>query len=113
MPADLVLARELKSLQDEAVATQRDRQAQARPSRTADLTSAGETPMAQRTPAEPPLAPDETAEELAVRDQLRDLVDQVTQFFQNTENNIATHPAESVIAALLVGILIGRVLGRG
>ncbi len=58
-------------------------------------------------------APEEAAEEGALRDQLGELVDQVTQFFEDAEKNIAAHPAESVIAALLLGILIGRLLGRG
>jgi len=36
----------------------------------------------------------------------------VKNFFAETEKNISAHPAQSVIGALLVGILIGHLLGR-
>jgi signal transduction protein with GAF and PtsI domain len=114
MPADPVLAGELKSLQEEIAATQSDRREEAvRRTAAADGIGAAEMPSVQPTPAVSDIARDETGEELAMRNQLREFVDQVTQFFQDAEANIAAHPAESVIAALLVGILIGRLLGRG
>jgi ElaB/YqjD/DUF883 family membrane-anchored ribosome-binding protein len=37
---------------------------------------------------------------------------EATSFFDEAEKNIAAHPTESVVGALLVGILIGRLLGR-
>ncbi len=39
-----------------------------------------------------------------------ELVDEVTTFFEEAEKNIAAHPAESVVGALLVGALIGLYL---
>jgi hypothetical protein len=99
MAADLVVSSELKSLQDELLSTQRERAA-ALPAQ----------------PATPPLAPaesaNEAAEESELRNQLRDLVSEVTGFFEEAEKGIATHPVQSVIGALLAGILIGRLLGR-
>ncbi len=62
-------------------------------------------------PATPP-PPKETAEEGELRDQLRELVNEATAFFEEAEKNIAAHPTESVVGALLVGVLIGRLLGR-
>jgi len=53
----------------------------------------------------------ERADERELRDQLRELVDEVTSFFAEAEKNISAHPTQSVIGALLVGILIGRLLG--
>ena len=108
MPADPVLARELKSLQEEVTAAQRQHQ-------TAALATpaGGGTSTAAPTAAIDSGTPETIADELAVRDQLAELVQQVTDFFQDAEKNIAAHPAESVIGALLLGILIGRVLGRG
>jgi ElaB/YqjD/DUF883 family membrane-anchored ribosome-binding protein len=98
MGADAVVSRELRSLQDELLTSQRER-ATAEPSTTAS---------ASATPA-PPV---ETAEEHELRQQLRELVNEVTTFFEEAEKNISMHPTESVVGALLVGVLIGRLLGR-
>jgi hypothetical protein len=104
MAADAVVSRELKSLQDELSVSQRDRMsppAPPPPSAAASGVSA--------TPAGPP---QETTEEHELREHLRDLVNEVTNFFEEAEKNIAAHPTESVVGAMLVGILIGRLLGR-
>jgi ElaB/YqjD/DUF883 family membrane-anchored ribosome-binding protein len=95
VPADPLLSRELRSLQEELSTSQRERV----------------------PPAAPPARPEEqraadVAEEQRLRDQLREFVDEVTNFFEQAEKNISTHPTESVVGALLVGILIGRLLGR-
>ena len=89
------MSRELKSLQDELRSTRRKRVAA--------------PPVPPATPAEPPK---QTAEESELRDQVRDLMSEVTGFFEEAEKSIATHPAQSVVGGLLVGILIGRLLGR-
>jgi ElaB/YqjD/DUF883 family membrane-anchored ribosome-binding protein len=92
MPADIVVSRELKSLQDELSAAQQARLA---------------VPTAPPSSAEPVRREDERE----LREQLRELADEVTHFFDQAEKNIAEHPSESVIGALVVGILIGRLLG--
>jgi len=99
MSTDVVVSRELKSLQDEFSATQRERSA------------------APSAPPTPPLSHsrepvEERADERELRDQLSQLADEVTNFFQQAEKNVAAHPTQSVVGALLVGILIGRLLGR-
>ncbi len=83
MAADVVVARELKSLQEEL--------------------------SVLPIPAEPVT---ETPEERELRDQLRELANEVTNYFGEAEKTISAHPTESVVGALLVGILIGRLLGR-
>ena len=105
MPADPVLSRELKSLQKEAAAAQRERATPVTAPAAADRGSPSGLPANDAAPAE-------TAEERALRDQLGEFVDQVTQFFNDTEKNISAHPIESVAGALLIGILIGRLIGR-
>lgn len=100
MSADAVVSRELKSLQDDLLVSQKERAA------------AAAAPAPAAAPAAPPPQPAETAEEQELRDQLRELASEVTGFFGEAEKTIAAHPAQSVAGALLVGILIGRLIGR-
>ncbi len=100
MATDAVVSRELKSLQEELAASEREHISPIPP------------PAAAAGDATPPPPPQEAAEERELRDQLRELVNEVTTFFEETEKNIAAHPTQSVVGALLVGVLIGRLLGR-
>jgi ElaB/YqjD/DUF883 family membrane-anchored ribosome-binding protein len=102
MATDAVVSRELRSLQDELSASQRERA-----SPTPSPAAAASGPAAAPSPP-----PQEAAEERALREQLRELVNEATTFFEEAEKNIAAHPTESVVGALLVGVLIGRLLGR-
>jgi len=99
MAADVVVSRELKSLQDELSATQRERSAASPTPRTAAPVGAAERTL-------------DSADERELRDQLRELAGEVTSFFEDVEKNVSAHPTQSVIGAMLVGILIGRLLGR-
>lgn len=99
---DTVVSRELKSLQEELSTSQRERMSSV-PSPAAAASGGTVTP---------PPSPIEVAEERELRDQLRELANEVTTFFEETEQNIAAHPTQSVVGALLVGVLIGRLLGR-
>jgi len=103
MPADAMVSQELQSLHDELATSRRERAS------TTPPTAAATTPAT--TPLEAAGA-DGSAEEKEFREQLRQLGDEATRFFEQAEKNIAEHPAESVIGALLLGILIGRLLGR-
>ena len=100
-----VISRELKSLRDEAAAAQRERQTPVAAAQDPDRASESDRAAAAAAPVE-------TAEERELRDQFGEFVDQVTQFFDDAEKNIAAHPIESVVGALLIGILIGRLIGR-
>lgn len=98
MAADVVVSRELKSLQDELSAAQLER-----------LAAPSAPPVPPSSPAEPA---DEAAEDHELRGHLRELTNEVTSIFEDAEKNISAHPTQSVVSALLVGILIGRLLGR-
>jgi hypothetical protein len=98
MAADVVVSRELKSLRDELSAAQRER--------VAPSAVPPPMPFSSAQPVK------ESPDERELRDQLRELVNEVTGFFEEAEKNISAHPTQSVIGAMLVGILIGRLLGR-
>lgn len=100
MNGDVVASRELKSLQEELSATERERSAAASVPPTTPRPGSVE-------PGEPP---EESQRELW--DQLRDLTGEVTNFFEEAEKSISAHPTQSIVSALLVGIFIGRLLGR-
>jgi ElaB/YqjD/DUF883 family membrane-anchored ribosome-binding protein len=44
--------------------------------------------------------------------EFREFLDEATKFFDEAEKNVSAHPAASMVGALVVGILIGRLLGR-
>ncbi|RUW28637.1 hypothetical protein [Mesorhizobium sp.] len=96
MSTDAVVSRELKSLQEAVALSQQQRAAAAAPTNNGP------------TGAEPV----HTADDEEWHADLRALADEVTLFFEEAEKNISQHPTSSVVGALLVGILIGRLLGR-
>jgi len=100
MAADILVSRELKLLQQELSASRKDRAA---------------PPAATAADAAPPTAPKavpETPDERELRDQLGQFASELTNLFTDAEKSISGHPTQSVVGALLVGILIGRLLGR-
>ena len=107
MAADPVLSRELRSLQDEIAASRRAR-ASSPPDHPAVSDAKGSTDAA----SVPASQPAETAEEEELRGQFREFLDEATEFFAEAEKNVSAHPAASMVGALVVGILIGRLLGR-
>lgn len=98
MASDQVLSRELKALQAELSAAQRDRPV-----------TAAAPPIEPPSSAEPSHGSEEKHE---LRDQLGELADAVTGFLEDAQEGISAHPAQSVVGALVAGILIGRLLGR-
>ena len=103
MATDVVVSRELKSLQDELSAAKTQRAANSAGS------AAASAPMAAPTAAEPSSEPSDEAE---LQGQMRQFAHELTELFGEAEKGISAHPAQSVAGALLVGILIGRLLGR-
>jgi len=99
MASDDVVSRELKSLQEELSAAQRQR---------AERSAAAPPTQAPASPG--PISG--TTESHDLRDQLGELANAVTSFIEEAEKEVAAHPAHSVVGALVVGILIGRLLGR-
>jgi ElaB/YqjD/DUF883 family membrane-anchored ribosome-binding protein len=109
MVADPVLSRELRSLQDEIAASQR-----ARVSSPPDRPIANNAKAASEPAAFPANQPAETAEdeEEKLQGEFREFLDEATKFFDEAEKSVSAHPAASMVGALVVGILIGRLLGR-
>jgi ElaB/YqjD/DUF883 family membrane-anchored ribosome-binding protein len=103
MATDVVVSRELKSLQDELSATKMLRAANSAGS------TANSASIVPPTAAEPPPAP---AEEAELQGQMRQFAHELTELFGEAEKGISAHPTQSVAGALLVGVLIGRLLGR-
>ena len=101
MTTDAVISRELKSLQDELSTSNRERR-----SPSANRVSASDRVAAQVS------QPEDTAEEPQLQRELHELVNTITEFVEEAEENISAHPTASVASALVVGILIGRLLGR-
>ena len=99
MASDRVVSQELKSLRDELSAAQRERSA------------ASASPQMPPFPSPQPVGGTADDDD-DVRNQLGELVDAITGFLEEAEKDIAAHPARSVIGALVVGILIGRLMGR-
>lgn len=99
MASDPLLSRELKALREELSTAQRER---------------AETAAAPRhePSAPPPQSPKDGADDEHLRKQLDEFIHEATEFFEQAEKSIAAHPTQSVIGALLVGILIGRLIGR-
>jgi ElaB/YqjD/DUF883 family membrane-anchored ribosome-binding protein len=104
MAVDPLLSSELKSLQEELSVAQRERAA-VRDIQIAPSTGKGDT-------SEPGAPLKESADESELRRQLGDLVKEITAFAEEAEKNISTHPATSVVGAMLLGILIGSLLAR-
>ena len=107
MPADPVLSRELRSLQDEIAASQR-----ARVSSPPDHPTASDEKGHIEAAAVPASQLGEAVEEENLRGEFREFLDEATKFFEEAEKNVSAHPAASMVGALVVGILIGRLLRR-
>jgi ElaB/YqjD/DUF883 family membrane-anchored ribosome-binding protein len=116
VPADPVLSRELKSLRDELAAVQGLRLAQSADQHAEAAVSTGTGAGAAVESAAPAGQPQESSKEQGkqqeLRSQLHDLVKEITDLVEGAEKNIAVHPAMSIVSALVLGILIGRLLGR-
>ncbi|HYB56520.1 MAG TPA: hypothetical protein VEK12_10140 [Alphaproteobacteria bacterium] len=100
MTADAVLSRELESLKEELSASHRERLSPADRTSTSGATAA----RAGR--------PEDIAEEQQLRAELREFVNVITEFVEEAEKKVSENPTASVVGAMVVGILIGRLLGR-
>ena len=101
MTADVALSRELKSLEEEVAASQR-----MRPTPPTDIALAGSAATDATN------LPKNAGEHQQLQAEFRDFVSTITGFFEDAETSVATHPTASVTGAMVVGILIGRLLGR-
>lgn len=99
MTSDAGISGELNSLDEDLAASKQKRLA----------TPAARTSQEKAAPVD---QPEVTAEQEQQRGQLRDLVEVMKEFVGDAEKNVAAHPAANAIGAMIVGILIGRLLGR-
>jgi ElaB/YqjD/DUF883 family membrane-anchored ribosome-binding protein len=95
---DTVLSRELKSLQEELSASHREH----RPSPAARGSASSATTATAGQPEDTPAA-------AQLREELREFVNEITEFIEDAEKNVSAHP---VLGAMSVGILIGYLIGR-
>jgi len=89
MVADVLVSRELKSLQDELATSQRERAA----TPASASASGGSTAQPQAEPSN----------DMDLQDQLRHFANELTDLFDEAEKSISAHPTQSVVGALLVG----------
>jgi ElaB/YqjD/DUF883 family membrane-anchored ribosome-binding protein len=54
----------------------------------------------------------ETSAQQKLQDELNEFAKVVTEFVADAEKNLSQHPAATVFGSLLIGILIGRLIGR-
>jgi ElaB/YqjD/DUF883 family membrane-anchored ribosome-binding protein len=64
------------------------------------------------TPGESKVEAAVESEAVGLTDQLRTLAREISDFTEDTEKGVVNHPLTSVLGALVLGILIGRVLPR-
>jgi ElaB/YqjD/DUF883 family membrane-anchored ribosome-binding protein len=102
MAADSALSKELESLKEELAALRSRRR-----SRSADHAAANSETRKRHDPPQPA-----ANEHHHLHAELRDLVKLITEYVEDAETNLAAHPTATVVGALVVGILIGRSLGR-
>lgn len=114
MPADPLLSRELSSLREELATAQRQRSVPSsdRPPEASVGTGMGAGTAVIGANAATTGRPETPAGEQELRSQLRDLVKEMTDFVDDAEKNISAHPAMSIVAAMLLGIVIGSLLAR-
>jgi hypothetical protein len=98
MAADGPVSQELKTLQEELSTSQKERAAAAAAAAAAPANAAGSIA--------------DTPDEKELSDHLGQFADELKGLFGGLEKNISAHPAQHVIGAMLVGILIGRLLGK-
>lgn len=106
MPADPVLSGELTALREELARSREERDGPAPPSRDT---------APNRAPGEPGAAappPNTSAEDQHEWARLEAFTNEIAGFFEQAEETVSEHPAESIVAALLLGIVIGCLLGH-
>lgn len=113
MATDPVVSRELKSLQEE-LATARKRSALSADRPAEPAVGRGPGAVIEVTSDSAALASrsEGPSAEQELRRQLSDLVKEISDFVDDAEKHISEHPAMSIVAAMLLGIVIGSLLGR-
>jgi hypothetical protein len=106
MPADPVLSSELTALREELARSRAERDRPAPPLRD---TAPNRAPGEPDATSPPPNASAADQHEWA---RLEAFTNEIAGFFEQAEESVSEHPAESIVATLLLGIVIGCLLGR-
>jgi ElaB/YqjD/DUF883 family membrane-anchored ribosome-binding protein len=94
--ADTMLSHELDSLHDKLVALHHRRRS-----------ASAERPVGRKADR-----PTKTAEEQGFHGEILEFVRLIAAYVQEAKDNVSNHPGGGVLGAMVVGILIGRLLGR-
>ena len=101
---------ELQSLREELSSAERARQPKSAPSlaaaepRAEDLKHAAEPAAAA--------APDGATDSETRRDEISELMSEAVRFLEERESDMGAHPVAIAIGGIVVGLIIGRMLGR-
>ena len=101
MSGDSLLLRELKGLREEISASRKERSA-----------AAVERSPGEGKTSDVPIEAIEAAGEPQIDGQLREALEAIKEFGQTIEENATSHPAATAVGALIIGVLIGRFIGR-
>jgi hypothetical protein len=94
--ADATFAQELESLHQKLASLHRKPRSQP-----------ADRPAAKRTDRHA-----KTAEEHGLHKEVLEFIKLIADYVEEAKGNVSSHPSASVLGAMLVGILIGRLLGR-
>lgn len=94
--ADTILTHELESLHKKLAGSHRKRRSQPT-----------DHPSAKRAER-----PEKAVEEHGLHKEIQEFVKLVANYVEEAKGDISAHPSISVLGAMVVGILIGRLLGR-
>jgi ElaB/YqjD/DUF883 family membrane-anchored ribosome-binding protein len=94
--ADSILTHELESLHQKLAGLNRKRRSQPT-----------DRPAPKRADR-----PEKTAEEHGLHKEILEFINLIANYVEEAKGNVSAHPSASVLGAMVVGILIGRLLGR-
>lgn len=102
---------ELQSLREELSAARRARKPKGAPSpATAEPRAEDQKPGATGPAAA--AAPDGAADSETPRDEISELMSEAARFLEERESDMSAHPVAIAIGGIVVGLIIGRMLGR-
>ena len=105
--------RELQSLREELSGARREQSSPgAPPPSVAQPPAGGAEPSANGSEGVAASPPKGATERDRLGEEIGDLMNELTEFFDEAEKNIVAHPAATAIGALVVGLIIGRLLQR-
>ena len=101
---------ELRSLREELSTSRRARKPKGAPSpATAEPRAEDRKPAATGSAA---AAPDGAADSEKLFDEIGELMSEAARFLEDREKDIGAHPVAVAIGGVVVGMIIGRMLGR-